>query len=72
MVMLRYKSLRSSGILESLEDIYSKQPASRIDKDNYIFSFDNVKNHTEEKINDKTKLQKMYLTPHAASPRKCS
>jgi hypothetical protein len=32
---------------------------SRIEKDNYIFSFDNVKNHTEEKINHKSKLQKM-------------
>lgn len=58
--MLRYKDLRSGGILESLEDINFKQPLSRIDKDHYIFSFDNIKNHTEDKINDKSKLQKMY------------
>jgi hypothetical protein len=42
-----------------LEDIYVKQPISRILKDEYVFSFDNVKNHVEERINDKSKLEKM-------------
>lgn len=30
MVMKKYKKLRGEGILESLEDIYAKQPISRI------------------------------------------
>jgi len=41
-----------------LEDIYAKQPTSRIDKDNYVFSFESVKNHIEEKMNDRGKIQK--------------
>lgn len=32
MVMKKYKTLRNDGILQSLEDIYTKQPMSRIVK----------------------------------------
>jgi len=47
MVMKRYKNLRNDGILESLQDIYSKMPPSRINKESYIFSFDTIKNNIE-------------------------
>jgi hypothetical protein len=46
-------------VLQSLEDIYAKQPQSRIDKDHYVFSFDSVKNHIEDRMNERGKLQKM-------------
>ena len=57
MVLKKYKQLRTNKILESLEDIYLKQPISRIDKDDYSFTFDILKNHVEEKMILKGKLQ---------------
>jgi hypothetical protein len=58
-VLKKYKKLRTDGQLESLEDIYVNQPISRLDKDNYSFTFDVLKNHVEEKMVLQGKLEKM-------------
>ena len=47
MVIKKYKIMRQNGTFSSLEDIYAFEPASRIDKDNYSFTFDILKNHIE-------------------------
>ena len=59
MVAKKYKMLRSEGILQSLEDIYVRQPSSRIEKEQYNFAFDLLKNDIEEKMITRSKLKKM-------------
>ena len=51
--------MKKDGVVESLEDIYANQPISRIDKENYSFTFDFLKGHIEEKMVTKGKLQRM-------------
>ena len=57
--MKKYRKMRSDGFLASLEDIYTKQPASRLDKDNYSFTFDVLKNSIEEKMRIQGKLREL-------------
>jgi len=47
MVRKKHKIMRETGAFSSIEDIYAFEPPSRIDKDNYSFTFDILKNHIE-------------------------
>lgn len=72
MVMIKYKKLRADGFVESLEDIYTKQPMARIHKDNYSFTFDLLKNSIEDKMTTQSKILRMYLLFHQDSKKKRS
>ena len=58
-VLKKYKMMRGNGRLSSIEDIYLNEPTSRLEKDNYSFAFDVMKNNIEEKMMNRGKLQKM-------------
>ena len=60
MVLERCRGMRGDGLLQSLEDICAHQPPSRIDKENYFFSFDIVKNRMEERVTELERLSTQY------------
>ena len=60
MVAKKFKNMRKNGQLATIEDIYASEPESRLNKDNYNFTFDVMKNNIEEKMSNQGKLQKMY------------
>lgn len=59
MVQGSYRKLRELGEFETVNEIFGKLPISRIEKEQYQFLFDSVKQNVDEIIIRQDALQKM-------------
>jgi hypothetical protein len=59
MVNKTYKNLRELGEFETVNEIFGKLPISRIEKEQYLFLFDSVKQNVDEIIIRQDSLEKM-------------
>lgn len=52
--------MRELGEFETVYEIFGKLPISRIEKEQYMFLFDSVKQNVTEILNKQDQLNKMY------------
>jgi hypothetical protein len=69
MVSKTYKTMRELGEFETVYEIFSKLPISRIEKEEYQFLFDSVRQNVTEMVNRQDQLTKMYTLLHAVCSR---
>jgi hypothetical protein len=59
MVSKAYQLMQEMGEFETVHEIFGKLPISRIEKEQYVFLFDSVRQNVSEILGQQDQLQKM-------------